>query len=55
MELNGATPKENNIVWNAPSEIEQGIDNQIKKAVRVLNKEVRTKSDRTITPKYRNR
>jgi len=55
MEMHGATPSPKNLVWNKPSEIEQGKDNQIKKAVQTLRREVKAKSKKPITPNYRNR
>ena len=55
MELNGASPDPENIIWVQPGEIESGIDKQIQKAVEVLAEEVKTKQDNPITPKYRNR
>ena len=55
MELHGASPTPKNIVWNKPSELEQGIDMQIKKAVQTLRRQVRKKSEKPITPNYRNR
>ena len=55
MELIGATPEPDNIIWPAPGELETGIDKQIEKAIEVLSEEVKTKQKTPITPKYRNR
>jgi len=55
MELHGASPSPRNIIWTKPGEIEQGIDKQIKRAVQVLKREVRTKSEKTVVPTYRSR
>ena len=55
MELNGATPESDNIIWPAPGELETGIDKQIEKAIEVLADEVKTKKKAEVTPKYRNR
>ncbi|MFT5906639.1 MAG: tricorn protease, partial [Cryomorphaceae bacterium] len=55
MELNGATPELENIIWPLPGELETGIDKQIEKAIEVLADEVKTKQKTSITPKYRNR
>ena len=55
MELNGASPEPENLIWTTPGELESGIDKQIEKAIEVLAEEVKTKSQKPITPKYRNR
>lgn len=55
MELNGASPEPDNIIWPAPGELAKGIDKQIVKAIEVLADEVKTKQKASIIPKYRNR
>jgi len=55
MELNGASPEPENIIWPIPGELETGIDKQIEKAIQVLADEVKIKQKASITPKYRNR
>ncbi len=55
MELDGASPNPEHIVWAKPGDIESGIDKQLEKAVSVLSLEVKSKKEHSITPKYRNR
>ena len=55
MELNGASPEPENIVWPRPGELSAGIDKQIEKAIEVLADEVKSKPQKPITPKYRHR
>ena len=55
LELNGATPEPENIIWTTPGEIESGTDKQIQRAIQVLAEEVKTNQQTPITPKYRNR
>ena len=55
MELNGASPEPENIIWPKPGELETGIDKQLEKAVQVLTEEVKEKALKAITPKYHNR
>lgn len=55
MEQHGASPTSKNLIWTMPGQIEQGKDNQMKRAIQVLRREVKTKKVKPIIPNYRNR